>query len=152
MPVRAAVFAISLTASCGTVALAGLLAASLQGWFGVSDLTFLVIWFVPLSLIVAALAAFAFQGVSRWPLLLRYVGGLGVGLALGFLWTFCVALLLGPWWGAVSLPAAMCGMAGGASGVAGGIVLGPGTSARSRVASIGGLLALVVAGVVLGKP
>ena len=152
MPVKAAVFAISFIASCGTVAVAGLLAAGLQNWFGVSDLTFLVVWFVPLSFITAALAAVAFQRASRWPLLFRYVGGLGVGLLLGFLWTFCVARLMGPWWGAVSLPALICWMAGGASGVAGGIVLGPGASARSRVASIVGLLALAVAGVVFSKP
>ena len=49
MPVKAAVFAISFIASCGTVAVAGLLAAGLQNWFGVSDLTFLVVWFVPLK-------------------------------------------------------------------------------------------------------
>lgn len=149
---KAAVFAISLTTSCATVALAGLLAASLQHWFGASDLTFLIIWFLPLGLMAAALAAFTWQRVSRWPLLLRYVCGVCVGLALGFSWTFSVAGLLGPWWGAVSLPALTCWMAGGASGVAGGLVLPPGSSVRSRFASIVGLLALAAAGVVMSRP
>jgi len=150
--VTTAVFSISLATSLATVALSGLLAAGLQGWFGVSDLGFLITWFVPVSLMAASLAAFGFGRVSRWPLLVRYVVGIGLGLALGFLWTLCVARLLGPWWGAVSLPALMCWMAGAASGVAGGLVLGPGSSAGSRVASIAGLFAIAGAGVLLSAP
>lgn len=149
---RAAVFAISLATSCAIVCLSGLLAASLQDWFGVSDLSFLITWFVPAGLTAAALAALAFHRVSRWPLLLRVPVGVGVGLGLGFLWTYLVAWLLGPWWGAVSLPALMCWMAGGASGVAGGMVLGPGSSARLRIGSISAFLAIAGAGVALSKP
>jgi hypothetical protein len=146
------VFAISLTTSWATVALSGLLAASLQEWFGVSDLSFLIFWFVPASLIAAAVSVSLLRRVSRWRLLLRYLLGVGLGLALGFLWTVCVARLLGPWWGAVSLPALMCWMAGGASGVAGGLVLGPGSSARSRITSIIGLLGLAATAVLVNRP
>jgi hypothetical protein len=150
--VRAAVFAISFVASCAAVGLSGLLAAFLQGWFGVSDLSFLLTWFVPAGLTTAALTSLAMQSVSRWPLLLRYVVGVGLGLALGFLWTFVVARFMGPWWGAVSLPALMCWMAGGASGVAGGFVLGPGSSTGARIAGIAGLVVVCAAGVVLSQP
>jgi hypothetical protein len=46
----------------------------------------------------------------------------------------------------------MCWMAGGASGVAGGLVLGPGSSARSRIASLVGLACLGGAAVVVSEP
>jgi len=150
--VRSAVFAVSLAMSCVTVALSGLLAAKLQDWFGVSDLNFLVIWFVPVALIAAAFTAWAFQRAVRWSLLVRYLLGVGLGLGLGFLWTLCIAWLLGPWWGAVSLPALMCWMTGGVSGFVAGLVLGPGSSARVRVATFLGLLALAMAGVLASKP
>lgn len=149
---RTAAFAVSLGISCATVGLSGLLAAALQDWFGVSDLTFLVIWFVPAGLMAGSVAALAIQRVSRWPLLLRYVVGVALGLGLGFFWTFVVARLLGPWWGAVSLPALMCWMAGGASGVAGGLALGPGSSARFRIGGFAALLAFAAAAVALSKP
>ena len=149
---RAVIFVISLAASWSTVALSGLLAASLQDWFGVSDLTFLLIWFLPASLIAAAISVSVLQRISRWRLLFRYLLGVGLGLGVGFLWTLCVARVLGPWWGAVSLPALMCWMAGGASGVASGLVLGPGSSWHSKVASVIGLVGFAGAAVMINKP
>ena len=149
---KSAIFAISLVTSCATVLLSGLLAAALQNWFGVSHLSFLVVWFVPAGLVAAGCATYLFQRVVRWSLPVRYLLGIGLGSCIGLLWTFCVARFLGPWWGAVSLPALMCWMAGGASGVAGGMVLGPGSSARFRVGGTLGLLALGGAGVVLSGP
>ena len=149
---RAVIFAISLATSWVTVALSGLLAASLQGWFGVSDLSALIIWFLPASLVAAAISVSVLQRVSRWPLLPRYVLGVGLGLAVGFLWTLCVVRVVGPMWGAMSLPALMCWMAGGASGVAGGLVLGPGSSVRSKVVSVVGLVGLAGTAVVVNRP
>ena len=149
---KSAIFAISLLASCVTVLLSGLLSAALQNWFGISDLSFLAIWFVPAGVVAAGSSVYLFQKVARWSLLVRYALGIGLGLCIGFLWTFCAARLLGPWWGAVSLPALTCWMAGGASGVAGGMALGPGSSGRFRVGGIVGLLAISGAGVVLSKP
>lgn len=147
-----AVFAISLAVSFITVLLSGLLAADLQNWFGVSDLTFLVMWFVPVGLIAAGLAAHLVKRALRWSIGVRYLVGLGLGLLLGFCWTLCVALLLGPWWGAVSLPALMCWMAGAVSGVVGGLVLGPGSSARARLATIVVLVTVAVVAAVSSKP
>jgi hypothetical protein len=150
--VRGLTFLISLAASWTTVALSGLLAASLQNWFGVSDLRFLIICFAPAGLLAAAIAVAGVRRVFHWPAALRYFLGIGLGLVLGFLWTWCVALMLGPWWGAVSLPGLMCWMAGGASGVAGGLVLGPGNSLRARVASVIGLAGLAAVAVLANEP
>jgi hypothetical protein len=150
--VKGTVFAISVAASLGTVALAGLLSASLQKWFGVSDLRFLIIGFVPAGLMAGLISVSLLRKVSHWGLLIRYLLGIGLGLAVGFLWTACVAGLLGPWWSAASLPALMCWMAGGASGVAGGLVLGPGSSALSRIGSVVGLVGLAGSMVVANRP
>jgi len=149
---KSAIFAISLAASTVSVVLSGLLAAALQDWFGVSDLMFLVIWFVPAGLVAAGLTSYLFERVAHWSLFVRYVLGIGFGACVGVLWTFLVARLLGPWWGAVSLPALMCWMAGGASSVAGGLTLGPGSSARFRVGGLLGLLVIAGAGAVLNEP
>lgn len=135
-----------------TVAVSGLLAAWLQGWFGVSDLTALVIWSAPLCLITASLAACVVRRFARWAWIWRYLIGVGVGLTLGFLWTCCVAWAVGPWWGTMSLPALACWMVGGAAGFAGGLALGPGAPAHLRIAGAVGLLALAGSGVVGYRP
>lgn len=151
-PVNVAAFCTSLTASCLTVLISGILAARLQDWFGASDLEALVIWFAPPGLIAAAGTALWFHTAVRWSLPARYAVGIVVGPTLGFLWTYSVARLLGPLWGAMSLPALMCWMAGSISGVIGGLVLGPGSSARTRIATIAGLATLASAGVLSSRP
>lgn len=146
-PKRVLTFAIGLGVSCVTVGFAGVLAAALQGWFGISDLGFLVLWFLPLGVTAAGISACIVGFVGAWPPALRYLVGLGVGVFLGFLWTLGVVLLLGPWWGAVSLPALACWSAGAVSAVAGGLLLVPNASPTMRRVTIAALMATAVVGV-----
>lgn len=89
----------------------GLLA--LQDWFGSGDLQALAFWTAPLAVGIGLLAL----PVSR---LRRTIGvPLAVvgGPALGFAFTFMVAVFLGPWFGAFSFPPLYCWMAAALTGL-----------------------------------
>jgi hypothetical protein len=89
-----------------------------RDWFGSGDLTMFAVYTLPF------LGCIAGAGILSWHLLrsrsrtLRYSVGLAFGAALGILWTVGNALLLGPWFGAWSIPVPLCWTIGGALGVA----------------------------------
>ncbi len=138
---RGRIFVFALTATCVTSALAGLMAAAVQRWFGVYDVAPLAFWSLPLGCVTGAVAVRLSPLTGQWRLLTRHVLSVAIGGALGSLWTFAVAALWGPWWGAMSLPALACWVAGGVAGVAGGLVLAAATPGV-RIASVGFLAAL----------
>lgn len=102
------------------LAASGLLAVAYvvsQGGFGAGDLTPALIWTVPLALMLAALARALRPLWRRLHPLLSWLLSSMLGLVLGFAWTLAVALLLGPWFGAFSIPVLFCWTGGGLSGL-----------------------------------
>jgi hypothetical protein len=138
--------------SLSTVFLSGLLAGRLQAWFGAWDLAFLVLWFLPLGVSTALVAGGLAHPEHGQSTRVRVLAVVVLGPGLGFLWTYLVANLMGPWWGAVSLPALMCWMLGALAGVAAGVVLGPQPSVARRLGTGIALSAVVVAAVVANRP
>jgi hypothetical protein len=102
------------TATAFAVAVAFLL---FNRWFGAGDLGAFGFW----SLFFAGasgFASFVFASSSKhWGCIFRYTGGLFLGLLLGFGFTYGVALMLGPWFGAFSFPVLYCWMIGGIAGM-----------------------------------
>ena len=142
------------TAAATTISalLAGLVAVALQRGFGSSDLSALAFWSAPLALGTASIAALIGTAIARWSLALRYLISLALGSVSGFLWTLVVATLLGPWFGAFSVPVLACWVVGGVCGMAAGLTTGSIGSLRFKLIESLVLCALAATGVVAYGP
>jgi hypothetical protein len=84
----------------------------IQDWFGKGDIYAFIFWTVPFALIVAIVGKPLLNLFRKTKTLVRILltaittGILSVG------WAYCVALLLGPWMGAFSIPVLYLWMAG----------------------------------------
>ena len=87
---------------------------STHNWFGSGDLVAFRFWLTPFcGLIGVSNLSFIFL-TERRSLLLRVPLGIVIGALLGFIWTFFVATVLGPWFNAFSFPVLYFWMIGGA--------------------------------------
>jgi hypothetical protein len=84
---------------------------------GVNDLWVFLLWTFLFSGCLAAIAVLLRRLYCRCSLSLSYFLAMLLGGASGAVWTYLVAILLGPWIGAFSVPVFACWVAGGASGM-----------------------------------
>ena len=97
--------------------LVAVLMVALQGGFGAGDMWSFLFWTLPFAVGMAVVGSLSMKLFCRLSFFIRYsVAALSGGL-LGFIWTFIVALVLGPWFGAFSFPVLLIWAAGGASGM-----------------------------------
>ena len=149
---RLKVFLWTAGATIVSALLAGLVAVALQRGFGASDLSALAFWSAPLALVTASIAAIIGTAIARWSLALKYLIGLALGSVSGFLWTMVVATLLGPWFGAFSLPVLACWVVGGVCGMAAGLTAVSIGSLRFKLVEWLVLCAVAATGVVAYGP
>src|SRR3954471_4643396 len=97
-------------------------------WFGIGDLSAMVVWSVPLAILVAVLTGRLGRSRLISGALLRYLVLVLLGAVAGYLWTLFAAILLGGWIGAFSFPVLFCWVG---AGVAGGITAAWLTQPRS---------------------
>jgi hypothetical protein len=83
---------------------AGVVAVALNRWFGSSDLLPFAIYCIPFSLAVAPAVGLVFAVTRRIPIYLAILIAFLAGLSFGWLATLVVAFILGPWFGAMSVP------------------------------------------------
>jgi hypothetical protein len=87
------------------VALAvGVIAVAINDWFGGRDLFPFAIYCIPFALLTAPATAIVFKLTTRLPVWLASALAMIAGLLFGWLCTCAVALFLGPWFGAMSVP------------------------------------------------
>jgi hypothetical protein len=89
----------------------GFLAAN--SWFGVGDLRSFAQWSIMFAVVSVCVAAIVRVTLLRRGAAFRYFLAAFCGLVTGFAFTWVVALLLGPWFGAFSFPVLYCWMLGG---------------------------------------
>ena len=82
---------------------------------GLEDQGAFLFWTLPSALLAGVFAA-GLSGWSKdWNKIVSYGTSVVCGAILGLLWTYTVALFLGPWVGAFGAPILLCWVAGGAS-------------------------------------
>lgn len=94
-----------------------------QGGFGAGDLTAVLVWTVPLALLLGLLARLSRPLWARFHPLLAWLLAAFLGLGAGLIWTLGAAMLIGPWFGAFSVPVLFCWAGGGLSGLVAGSAL-----------------------------
>ena len=96
---------IATVAATFLVALAfSVIAVAFNDWFGIGDLVPFAIYCVPFAFLALPATAIAFRVTTRLPVWLASAFALIGGLLFGWLGTCAVALFLGPWFGAMSVP------------------------------------------------
>lgn len=83
---------------------AGIIAVALNGWFGSGDLVPFGIYCIPFAILAAPAVAFVFGATKRLPVWLASACAFIAGIVFGWLGTFAIAVALGPWFGAMSVP------------------------------------------------
>lgn len=78
-------------------------------WFGASDLPALVLCSLPFVVILALSGRALGRRVAHHRIWTALVIGAIAGIAVGFLWTLSVLLLMGGWFGAFSFPSCCAG-------------------------------------------
>lgn len=86
-----------------------------QEGYGRGDMGAFIIWTIMYSLLMGGIVVLLFLILSKLSKFIQYIFLVIIGLCLGFIWTFIVALLLGPWFGAFSIPVLACWTAGSLS-------------------------------------
>src|SRR6266550_4511685 len=92
---------------------------TLNQGFGAGDLWAFLFWSLPLVGIIAGIASVLMNLYCRLNVFIRIIVAALAGALSGLVWTFFVAVFLGPWFGAFSFPVLFCWIAGGASGMIG---------------------------------
>ena len=93
------------------VAAIGFLAVN--SWFGAGDLKSFAQWSIMFAVVSVGVAAIVRVTLLRRGAALRYFLAAFCGLVTGYAFTWVVALLLGPWFGAFSFPVLYCWMLSG---------------------------------------
>lgn len=86
-----------------------------QNNFGIGDIFSFTFWSIPYSFFIGIAAILLNSAASRFKAYLQYVICGIAGILAGIIWTFLVAGLLGPWFGAFSVPVIVCWLTGGLS-------------------------------------
>ena len=92
--------AVTLIVAMGT----GTTAVALNDWFGSGDLLPYAIYSTVFALFAAFASAMVYEGTKGLKVWMAAASAFILGLLFGFLGTFAVALFLGPWMGAMSVP------------------------------------------------
>jgi hypothetical protein len=87
-----------------TTLVIGILVVAFNHWFGSGDLFPFAIYSVPFALLTWPVTSFVFSLSQRYPAWLVLPFAFLSGLIYGYIATYAVALLLGPWFGAMSVP------------------------------------------------
>ena len=91
------------------------IALVLNDGFGANDMWAFLFWSVPFAAVVAFISvANPYRNLGSFA---RYCAAVIAGALIGVVWTFIVALLVGPWFLAFSFPVLSCWVAGGVSGM-----------------------------------
>lgn len=83
---------------------AGTTSVAVNDWFGFGDLRPYAMYSLPFAIAVAFASVVACRWTKRLKVWIAATSAFVLGLLLGFLGTLAVALLLGPWVGAMSVP------------------------------------------------
>jgi hypothetical protein len=75
-----------------------------QDWFGKGDIYSFLFWTVPFAAALTVAGKRIINLFRASPFFLRLLFIILTSALLSFSWTYCVALLLGPWMGAFSIP------------------------------------------------
>ncbi len=86
------------------VVFVGVLAVASNGWFGSSDLIPYAVFCIPFAFFLWGGASMFFWLARAWPSTVASTTGFALGIVVGFVGTFTVAIFLGPWFGAMSVP------------------------------------------------
>lgn len=84
-------------------------------WFGSGDIRSYALWSAPFSVLLASVALLTRDWLQQLSRTRRYALAALLGLASGVVWTFAVALSMGPWVGTFSFPILYLWMLGGLS-------------------------------------
>ncbi len=82
----------------------GILRVAQNGWFGSSDLLPYAIYCIPFAFLLWASSSLFFRMTRQWRPWLATPIGFIMGAIAGFIGTYAVAIVLGPWFGAMSVP------------------------------------------------
>lgn len=89
--------------------------------FGASDIKTFFLWTIPLGIFIALVKKWLVSSFRPWRIPVKYLV-LGItGVAAGALWTYVVAFLLGPYFGAFSFQVLTCWVVGATSGLIAGL-------------------------------
>jgi hypothetical protein len=119
----------SIGLGLGTALLVAVGVTTFQGGFGGGEVPLVVIYAVPL-VFLAAFGALRIRAMGRSRPVWAYTAATVGGVVLGLAWTYVVALFLGGWFFAISVPPIPVWIAAAVAGLATGV------PARSRSASI----------------
>ena len=143
---------IFVAASVGCVLASSAFALALfarKNWFGAGDLEAFFVCTAAFAVLLGALFVVVTPALWRRSALIGHVGSALVGLAAGYIFTLANALLLGPVFGAWSIPVLQCWLAGGlAGGVSAALSLERGRPVRAL--SIGLATAALLSGLWMG--
>jgi hypothetical protein len=82
----------------------GIVGVAQNGWFGSSDLLPYFIYCIPFAFILWASSSFFFRMTRQWRSWVAAPIGFILGAIAGFIGTYAVAIVLGAWFGAMSVP------------------------------------------------
>lgn len=82
----------------------GVIGVAQNKWFGSSDLWPYAFYCIPFALFLWAGSSLFFRVTRIWPSWLATPTGFALGIVAGFFGTYAVAIFLGPWFGAMSVP------------------------------------------------
>jgi hypothetical protein len=111
-------------------------ACASNGWLGSGDVPVFLVWSLPFALIVGLIARFLVARLGEGASLRRLVATLLGGGALGVGATITNAVVLGPWFGAWSIPVGLAWLLGGAIGLATGTTMRSGRNNSSTALAL----------------
>ena len=137
----------SIGLALGTALLVAVGITALQGGFGAGEVPLVVAYAIPLVL-VTALGSLGIRSIGRSRPVWAYAASALGGVVLGLAWTYVVALFLGGWFFAISVPPVPVWIAAAVAGLAVGVpqrsrqrsILLPLGSAVLSAAIVGGAL------------
>lgn len=141
------------TAATFIVAMAtGATAVALNDWFGSGDLLPYAIYSTVFALLAAPASVTAYRWTKRLNVWVAAVFAFIFGLLFGFLGTFAVALFLGPWMGAMSVPILQSWCIAAAFTFSAAVLLRRLPFSRPLVVGLAGLAFASVGGTLVFKP
>jgi len=135
---------VTMVATFALALAAGIIAVALNGWFGSGDLVPFGVYCIPFALLAAPAIAFVFGATKRLPVWLASACAFMTGLVFGWLGTFAIAISLGPWFGAMSVPMLQAWCTSAAFVFSAAIVLRRAPLSRGAILAVLGLASLSI--------